>query len=64
MVTSKLVQIRLNRVKVHFSSNENREENKQAKCLIKRWKYKELNSIQEFFSPETFQYLSPKKCRF
>ena len=60
MVTPTLVQMRLNRVKVAFSLNENIQATWQVKCIKKHGENKELNSLQEFFSPELFLHLSPE----
>ena len=47
-----LVPVRLNRVKVAFSSNENRQEKLQVKCIIKLGKCKEI--LYKIFSRESF----------
>ena len=63
-MTPTLVQMRQNRVKVAFSLNENRKKTQQGKCVIKNWKYQELNSLQDYFYPKSFQHLSPEEGRF
>ena len=60
MVTPTLVKMRLNRVKFAFSLNENLQAPLQVKYIKKFGKNKELNSLQEFFCPESFQHLSPE----
>ena len=60
MVTPTLVQMRLNRVKVAFSLNENIQATLKVKCIKNPGENKELNSLQEFFCPESFRHLSPE----